>query len=222
MAYSNVYEEPWNDNIEKYFYNLREECVLHSQLNNDAGYHFKRKKNNWGLPSVLIPVIMAPISLMVGWSTNNTCSNITASDYINSIGYLAAGIVSGVYSYFNFGERTAKHFSVALLYDMIISEINMEMTKGVKFRVQADVFMVRITMLIASATNEEPTIPSFILAKYTENNEQITRDRLKITKEISKHSSCSDEHSKVLDMSDRKETCVPIKEPETTQLHLSK
>lgn len=181
-----VYEEEWNSTIEEYFYNLREECVIHSKLNTEAGYIFKKSKTRWGLPSVLLPVIMAPFSLMVGWASNDSCDKITASDYINSIGYLIVGIVSGVYEYFNFGEKTSKHFSVSLLYDMIISDINLEMTKGLKFRTQADVFMVRITMAMASANNEEPVIPQKILKKYSEHKSQIKKKRAQITRDISK------------------------------------
>jgi hypothetical protein len=183
MSYTGVYEEPWNDKIEMYFKNLQTIASFHSKLNNEAGYVCRQKRINWGLPGVLIPVVMSPLVVMVGMFYSDHCAVITPSDYVASISLLFTGLFSGVSGFFNYGERTGKHFNVALLYDMIVDDVSLELTKGRQYRMQADVFMTKINMLMSSAARQEPIIPPNVLR----SNETTKSDICKL------HSDLSDE-----------------------------
>ena len=165
MSFTNTHEETWNTTIEEYLSQVRQSCKEHSKLNNDSGYHFKRLKVRYGLPAVMIPVIMSPISLMVGWATEDSCDKITAADYLNTMGFLLAATFSGISQYFDYGERTRDHFNVSLLFDGVISDIELELTKARIFRIQADVFLCKISQRVAEALRIEPIIPGTVLQK---------------------------------------------------------
>lgn len=189
MSYNNKYEEPWSENIELYFQGLLEDARKHSKMNSEAGYHCRKKRIIWGLPGILIPVVMSPIVVMVGMATNDDCSKITASDYLSSLSLLMSGIFVGVSNYFNYGEKTSKHFAVSLLYDMITSEVTLELAKKRNFRVPADVFMVKVNQMLSSAAREEPVIPLEVLRKNNTSTEEIIKKRTKLTEEFSQLST---------------------------------
>ena len=183
MTQTNQYEEPWNDVIEDYLHKAKLSCQQHALLNNDAGYYYKRNKVRWGLPVVLIPVIMSPVSLMIGWAYKDSESVITPADYVNSIGYLISGLVSGVYTFFDYGQIVNDHFNVSLLFDNIIADIELELTKGREYRVQADLYLTRISHKIAEALRLEPAIPDSVLKK-NNTTEAAVRKRTKIMYDI--------------------------------------
>ena len=157
MSHSNVYEEPWNEHIERYLNDTMERAQKHVTLNEQAGYEFRRRRVRWGLPGVIIPIVLSPITAMVG---------ADASQYLASVSLLLTGVFTGVSSFFNFEKRAGEHFMVALLYSIIVDDIKMELTKMRQFRMQADVFMVKINMLMNSAALQEPVIPQKILDLY--------------------------------------------------------
>ena len=157
--------EPWDNAIEAYMAKTIEICMMNSRLHMDTGYHYKKKRVMWGLPAILVPVVMSPISLMVGWDRGDTCANITTSDYLNACGFLLTGVLTGVYNFFDFSTRTAEHFHHAGRYDLIKSDIESEMVKHRQYRIHADVFMTRIKMLMDNAAQTEPVIPQKILER---------------------------------------------------------
>lgn len=165
MSFTNTHEESWNTTIEDYLSNVRQSCKEHSRLNNDSGYHFKRLKTRFGLPTVLIPIIMSPLSLMVGWMTEDTCQTITAADYLSTLGFLAAGVTSAMCQFYDYGDRSKDHFNVSLLFDTILSDIDLELTKARSYRTQADVFLTKISQKMSEALHLEPVIPSAVLKK---------------------------------------------------------
>ena len=81
------------------------------------------------------------------------------------------GVCSGVFTFFDYSKRVTEHFNVSLMFDTIVSEIEMEMTKARPFRSQADVFLTRIQMRMGDALRQEPVIPGKILKKYSNNND---------------------------------------------------
>jgi len=170
-------EEPWDHRIEDYMKKLLNICYEKSNFHNEAGYHFKAKRNMWGLPTVLIPAMLSPISLMVGWAYKDTCNTITASDYISAVGFMLTAIFTAVYSFFGFGERYTQHFNAAAVYDSIISEVEAELVKHRQFRMQADVFTIRIKMQVDFAAQHEPLIPKRILEKNKTTQHEMNQKR---------------------------------------------
>jgi len=168
--------EPWDDMIEQYMQKTLEICVMNSRLHMDTGYHFKRKRVMWGLPAVLVPIIMSPISLMIGWASEAQPDSITAADYVNACGFLVSGVITGVYNFFDYSTKMAKHFHQAGIYDLIKSDVESEMVKHRQFRIKADVFLTRIKMLMDNAAQTDPVIPQKILER-NELSKQLVREK---------------------------------------------
>jgi len=158
-------EEPWGTRIEKYLREAVKLCDEKENQHEEAGYHFKNRKSRWGLPTIIVPALFAPITLMVGWGRGDTCSNITTADYVSAFGFMITAFFTGVYEFYNYGVKYQKHFNHAYIFGSISSKINAEMIRGRKFRLPADVFMVEINMEIDNAMRNEPILPKFLLKK---------------------------------------------------------
>lgn len=151
-------EGPWNSEIEDFMNEWKTMCKLKSTLHSKAGYIYKKKNAHWGLPAMLIPISMAPISIMIGY---NSCSDdLNWQTVFNSTAFLISGIFSGVYSFFKFGEKMEQFFNYSARYYDVFTEIEAELIKERKYRVPADVFIIRIKMLVDNLSKTEPVIPS--------------------------------------------------------------
>ena len=151
-------EGPWNTQIEEFMNDWKAMCVLKSNLHSKAGYIFKKKNTYWGLPSVLIPISMAPISVMMGYNDCDS-SSLTWQTIFNSSAFLLSGLFSGVYSFFKFGEKMEQFFNFSSRYYDVVTEIEAELIKERKFRLPADVFIIRIKMLVDNLSKNEPVLP---------------------------------------------------------------
>ena len=131
-------------------------CKIKSSQHEQAGYAAKAKNTHWGLPLVILPTIMSPISLLLEATS-------PASKYINAGAFLATGVIGGVYSFFKFGEKMSNHFNFSARYADVASDIELELVKGREFRTQLDVFSTRVHMRVDSLANTEPVLPKGIL-----------------------------------------------------------
>ena len=149
-------EEQWGERNEIYMMNTIQICKNRADQHEQAGYHFKGKNTHWGLPLVLVPIIMSPISVLIDEYTS-------VSKYINAIAFLATGVLGGVVSFFKYGEKMSNHFHFSSRYADIVTDIEAELVKGREYRVQLDVFLTCVKMVVDSLANTEPTLPKFIL-----------------------------------------------------------
>jgi hypothetical protein len=149
-------EEAWSSVNEEYLIGIMNECKNKADQHERAAYSYRTKHTCWGLPIVLLPTIMSPISLLVE-------SNEHMSKYVNAIAFLTTGMIAGVYSFFKFGEKMNDHSNMSSRYADIKADIELELTKKREFRMQLDVFMSRIHMTKDYLTNTEPPLPGHIL-----------------------------------------------------------
>lgn len=156
MKYEIKQEEPWCDSNEKYMKKLVHLCRTKIDQHERSGYHYKKKYTQWGLPSTLLPTIMAPISVLIDEYPE-------VSKYINAVAFITTSIIVGVSSFYRFNEQMANHFNIASRYSDIASDIDLELIKGRKFRIQIDVFLMKTHMIMDSLSNNEPIIPAFIV-----------------------------------------------------------
>jgi len=152
MPKKDTVEEKWSELNEAYMRYIITVCKNKSAQHESAGYAFKKKNTYWGLPLVLLPVIMSPVSILID-------GNEEASKYVNALAFLATGVIGGTYSFFKFGEKMADHFNFSARYADVATDIELELIKGREFRVQLDVFSTRIHMLTDNLANTEPVIP---------------------------------------------------------------
>lgn len=149
-------EEPWDERNEALVGGWLNDTKTKVQLHSKSGYIFKHKNVKWGLPSVIIPVIMSPISLMV---TGNN------SDTIKAVMFLLVGLFTGVHSFFKYGEQSQKHFNHASRYEELVNNIAVEMHKHRAFRTQADVFIAKTQSHLHTLNDSAPIIPTGVLGE---------------------------------------------------------
>jgi hypothetical protein len=149
-------EEEWSNENEEYLCGIIRDCNIRSDQHERAGYLFKSKNTYWGLPLVLLPTIMSPISILME-------HNEELSKYINAFAFLTTGVIGGVYSFFKFGEKMSEHFNMSSRYSDVRTDIELELTKKREFRMQLDVFITRIHMITDNLANIELTLPRNIL-----------------------------------------------------------
>lgn len=165
MSLDNAEEEPWSDKFEEYFANIGKLCKYNAKLNEEASYHFKGKKNLWGLPSVLWPGIMAPIVTMVGWSKGDDCNTITSADYLSTASLIISFMLSGIVGYYGFGEKMIQCEKMAVEWGGIAADIDEMLCRDRKFRLPADVFLTKIGMRVGYANGRNITLPKSIIHK---------------------------------------------------------
>lgn len=149
-------EEKWSELNEAYMRHMINVCKTKASQHEQAGYLFKKRNTRWGLPLVILPVVMSPISILID-------ENDEVSKYVNACAFLVTGVIGGVYSFFKYGEKMSNHFNFSTRYSDVVSDIEIELVKGREFRVQLDVFSTRVHMLVDNLANTEPVLPKGIL-----------------------------------------------------------
>jgi hypothetical protein len=150
-----VEEEPWNDNLEQYMMDFIYDAKRRSAQHESAGYYFKKLNTRWGLPLVLVPVVMSPVSLMI--------DKTDGAEYVQACAFMLSGLIAGVYSFFRYGEKLERHFGFAGRYGDVVTDIEAILVRGRQFRGPADVFSTKIKMVMDNLSLTEPTLPRFIL-----------------------------------------------------------
>ena len=122
-------EGPWNNQIEELMLEWKNICKIKADQHSKSGYEYKKKNTHWGLPSVLLPISMAPISIMIGY---DTCSDgLNWQTVFNSSLFLLSGICSGVYSFYRYGEKMEQFFNFSARYYDIVTEIEAELINNI-------------------------------------------------------------------------------------------
>jgi len=140
--WSNAFEElakEWGDSASK-------ASIEHSK----AGKAFKTKHVAVGLPAVLIPIIMAPISTGL--------SDVEGVQYINMVGFLVSGCLSATYAFFGFDKKHQQHMDFASRYMDVYTDVKYELVKSRSFRVAPDQFLLRIQMKMDSLGGSAPDL----------------------------------------------------------------
>jgi len=147
-------EEPWSEAGEKLMNHWLREVYTLQYRHEKAGYFYKKMRKIWGLPCVIIPSVMTPIT--------NVYADYKNIQYINMLAFVTVAIFTGVDSFFSFALRRERHFNHSTRYSELHSEIQVEMIKERRYRVQSDVFFTRIQMKYDMLNMNAPIIPNSI------------------------------------------------------------
>jgi hypothetical protein len=167
-------DAPWNDKIEEYILDIRARSKVNAKKHEEAGYHFKKRKTWFGLPTTVVPLVMAPVTLVLG-------SDHSYALPISACALLVSGLSSGINDFFSYGEKTSNNFNSATNWSMLVSEIDGEMAKHRNYRQPADVFMSRAQMKFDALTSNAPILPKSIISlidkkmKKPESKEMLTQ-----------------------------------------------
>ena len=154
-------EGPWTRKIEELLETWKRRCLTKAAQHEAAGYIFKSKTAFWGLPPVLIPIAMSPVSAIIGYSD---CDGTQWKVIFNSCAFLVSGVFAGIYSFFKYGEKTEKFFNYSTRYADIALEIESELIKEKTYRLPSEVFIVRIEMLMDNVQRTEPVLPMKVIS----------------------------------------------------------
>ena len=143
-------EEPWLDDHEALIHQWRQTSDTLSKKHEDAGYAAKRKHTRFGLPAMLIPMVMAPMTPLFSshWSTV----------YVESVGFVLSAVASGMVQFFNFAGKSERHFNFSARYADLVTDIEQELAKPRQYRQQVDTFSLRVKMMFDALNRHAPTL----------------------------------------------------------------
>lgn len=147
-------EEKWGPRNETYMRHLITLCENKYTQHDRAGYHFKKISSRLGLPMVLLPVIMSPVSVLV--------EGQPIAKYVNATAFILTGILSATVNFYKYGEKMSNHFNYSARFEDIKTDLEVELVKERPYRNAYDVFSTKIHMRIDSLLNGSPTLPKFI------------------------------------------------------------
>ena len=150
-------EEPWTQKGELLIRKWNDDIKTAKQLHDESGYYYKRMRKNWGLPAIILPASMAPISSLF--------AGTEWIKYVNTGAFVLVAIMSGIDSFFSFSTRKERHFNHAARYGELSTAIEGELFKKKKFRIQSDVFCTEIRMRFDMLNTTAPVVPQFLLYK---------------------------------------------------------
>lgn len=143
-------EQPWTDESEVL---LREWCDASESVamaHNRKGKRSKLLHALWCLPTVVVPVAIAPLMQLA--KSSPQIENIEVAALCLS------GICGAVTTFYNFGGIAEKHFAYSAKYSDLVTDIKHQLAKPRKFRSPCDVVMLRANMMFDSINNNAPII----------------------------------------------------------------
>jgi len=140
-------ELPWEYTEEKLLLTWSDDSKKRSARHYIGGKRNKVKFAVFGVPSILIPIILGGVAPVVG------CNSM-----IYSIGMMGAGIFSGMNLFFNFGKKEQEHFDYMNKFGEFSNEIESELSKPKRFRVACDVYIERMKLKYHSLCDQSPII----------------------------------------------------------------
>lgn len=140
-------ELPWEEREEKLLSKWMVEMYDISNKHKFNGKKYKKLYSLFSIPSTLIPLGLSSLSVQL-------------EDYplIQSILMLLTGSLVGVSTFFNLGSRFTKHFEYEHRYEELAREIEKELRKPKRYRIQCDVYMERIYMSYCSLNARAPNV----------------------------------------------------------------
>lgn len=131
-------EEEWSERTESLAIEWGKKAEVSSEAHNKAGKSHKFKHVVVGLPSIIIPIAMAPIS--------TTFAEEDGIEYANMSMFLISGVLSAVHTFFAFDRKYQKHMDYSARYGDVASDVKFELAKSRPFRVSYDEFLMKIQM----------------------------------------------------------------------------
>lgn len=126
--------ESWTENNEKLLKGWLDISINKSDFHDRQGKYYKWKHQLYGLPSILIPVIISPLVLILNITP-------TTAEIISTSSLIATGVCNGVHRFFGFQEKSMKHFEYSGKYAELKTFIEVELAKEREYRFDCDRFI---------------------------------------------------------------------------------
>jgi hypothetical protein len=121
-----------------------------SNKHNIKGKNFKWKHELVGIPAMIIPIIASPISGLL--------ADEPGIEIFNVVALISSGVLSGIYSFFNFSRKSELHFRYEANYQDLYTTILVELSKKRELRYKADRFIEQIQSKIDGYATNAPLL----------------------------------------------------------------
>lgn len=155
------YDEPWTTKSENYLKDIMKNCKNLSNIHENSGYYLRRKTNIFSIPSIIIPTIMSPLTTIFG--------DYEYMKYINMTAFLITGFLTAINNYYKFSNEMEQHFQFSNKYSIMYNEIDLELSKKKKYRIDVDVFTEKIKNNYDHLFSTAPIIPEKYNIYYQKN-----------------------------------------------------
>lgn len=135
----------WTNEIEEYIQKILERSKEASEFHARKGIKCKKLRHMWGLPSIVIPIVITAIE-------NTDYRNV----YITSSGLAIATICSAIEHLFNWGKRSSEHFQAKSKYDELITDCEEVLAIDREYRRNPVHIMSQIKMAFDSISTHAP------------------------------------------------------------------
>lgn len=156
---------PWNHNTEqilkKWGSRAQYQHILYEQASEQL-----RKRDRWfGLPLLILGVITTSTMFI----QLDECQSI--QQYISATLSFFYTLLNAIGNYIGYKERTRQYSEIASAYDDIVMDIQEQLEKDPKDRIQADSFVATVKSSIRKLKHA-PSVPENIYEQYLQNIDQ--------------------------------------------------
>lgn len=143
-----VGEEEWSTAAEKLISDWAVDCDARAKTHNE-----KKKMNGWlhavfGLPSILLPVVMAAMTPIIDESPHAVAVQVG--------GLVCIGALGTINTFFNFKSESSRHAEFASRFSELHSDVKYQLYKSREFRVPSDEFIARVQTKFDSLVERAP------------------------------------------------------------------
>jgi len=143
-------EEPWGTSQEELIKQWREFSNSLATAHDNSARACKKKNVLYGLPSLMIPMLMAPLSAAL--------KDRAYISYIEMIAFMTTAVTSAMAQFFDYSGKTQKHFAFSARYADLVTDIDHELSKPAQFRQQVDTFSLKIKMMYDGLNRAAPDL----------------------------------------------------------------
>ena len=122
-------ELQWNKEEEGLVHHWMQECQTRAAAHARCARKFKKLFVAFGIPATVIPIAISGIVL-----------EVLPREAVSSC-MILSGVITGVSSFMNFGEKYARHGEYEQRFMELYNSMRKEMTKPMAFRTAADAYM---------------------------------------------------------------------------------
>jgi hypothetical protein len=143
-------DEPWEESQENLIKSWRTTCEGLAERHEQAAKAAKKKGVTYGLPAIIIPLVMTPLS--------SAFQDNAWIGFIEMTAFMTTGLASATSQFFNFSGKSEKHFAFSARYADLVTDIDQELAKRRPFRQSVDTFSLKIKMAYMALNRAAPDL----------------------------------------------------------------
>lgn len=154
MSMGRSRHQPWDSQVENFIESFLQETEKGRDLHHKHAARCIKKRHIFGLPPVIITLIMAPLSQAM-----DPCEEGEHwLKYVITCAFVIAGMFSAIGQHFNYGKKSEKHLITEAKYEDLYTDIKEILAKRENNRGEAATVMRTIRMRYDQIGDQAPYI----------------------------------------------------------------